>query len=893
MEKQTIQPQVQPQPKPTSFFRRLLKAVVLLIILIVVLLALMPTLLSTGPGTRWIQSTLGNGLGGTMEMGDLSLGWLSGLKIDNLKFTDLKKGTSVDILEVRSKPLLLALLKGRIALDKTVIDKPQVELTVKSPTPSDGSKKTESSKTKTPAPVIPLDTLDLAVQDGQLVLNMQSPDRPSQRVEFQGFASKFDLRPVGQASEFSMLTQVVQPGQPTASISTQGAFKLGDSGWTLKGTSGQVKVEIDKVQLASFRPILAMLGKDMTADGKLQANMDIQITDGMPQKVNAKAELTDLSQTVDGKKTTIQQPVKLDAQLTTANQKLLIDNVQVNSSFCQVQCKGTTEAIDYTVAADLAQTQSFAKQFTDLGAWQLAGKLAAQGNVQLAKDATVVKAQTKIDQLIVRKDQAVTLPTNATADLGIRLPADGKTLVVEAFKLVSDPATVEIAKSTIPLAKDVQQPISVTVTTSADLAKLRPFVGLAAKMPDNLQWGGKLDGQVALSKDNDIFHITTDQTTIRNLIIVEKDKKPFTQDSVKLVADVLLDTKEKTIAAKQFNLESVAGQAIIRVTQAQIQQKTDKTNTQMNGKIDAEIDLGAVRAIAAPMLPEGLDISGRQKTQLVFDSKYPTDKPAQLAANLNLAPTTIGFDKASYQGVNLGATKIGLAAKQGVLAISPFQTAVNEGTLDFGGQLDMRTSPMVLTTAATMPKLTNVQLNDVVGGAILPYINPIFADAGQLRGKLNLACDQMIIPLSGQHKQDIAILGTVSISDMTLASQGLLSEILKTANQSSTQAMAIEPTKFRVQKGVVSYDNMQLNVGNNPVNFAGKIGFDESLDMTITGPWAIGGRTARVGKETTGLRVPIPLGGTIKKPELKLDKLISPDTIIEALPGLLDGLKKR
>ncbi len=895
MEKRTTQPQVQTKQKSKSFVRRLLKAVVLLIILIVALLALTPMLLSSGLGTTIIQSKLGKALGGTVEMGNLSLGWFSGLKIDNLTFTDLKNGTSVEIRELRSKPLLMALLHGRIALEGTVIDKPQVQLTVQAPKPSDGSTKSESTKAKAPAPAFAMDTLELAVQDGQLILDMQSPDRPSQRVQFQGFASTVDLRPAGQASQFSMLTQVVQPGQATATINTKGAFKLGDSGWTLKGTSGQLKVEVDKVQLASFRPILAMLGTDLTADGKLQADMDIQITDGMPEKINAKAELTEFSQTVDGKKTAIQQPVKLDAQITTADQKIKIDNVQVNSSFCQVQCKGTTEAIDYTIAADLAQTQSFAKQFADLGPWQMAGKLAAQGNVQLGKDATVVKAQTKVDQLVVRKDQVVTPATNATADLGIRLPADRKTLVVEAFKFVSDPATVEIAKSTIPLAKDVQQPIAVTVTTSADLAKLRPFVALVAKMPDNLQWAGKLDGQVALSKDQDVFHVQTDKTTIRNLIIVEKDKKPFTQDAVKLIADVFLNTKEKSIDARQLALESAAGEGIIRVTKGQIQQKADKTNTQMNGTIDAEIDLAAVRAIAAPMLPAGLDIQGRQKAQLVFDSKYPTDKPALLASNLNLAPTTIGFDKASYQGVNVGATKIALQAKQGVLAISPFQTTVNSGTLDFAGQLDMRTSPMVLSTAATMPKLTNVQLNDVIGGAILPYINPIFADAGQLRGKLNLTCDQMVIPLSGQHKQDISILGTVSIADMTLASGGLLSEILKAANQSSAQAMAIEPTKFRIQKSVVSYDNMQLNVGNNPVNFAGKIGFDESLDMTITGPWAIGGRTARVGKETTGLRIPIPLSGTIRNPKPDFAKIIpdTPEKVIEALPGILDMLKRK
>jgi hypothetical protein len=153
--------------------------------------------------------------------------------------------------------------------------------------------------------------------------------------------------------------------------------------------------------------------------------------------------------------------------------------------------------------------------------------------------------------------------------------------------------------------------------------------------------GRKARWTIALSKDNDVFHIQTDKTTIRNLIIVEKDKKPFTQDAVKLIADVFLDTKEKTIAAKQFNLEGTDGQAIIRITQAQIQQKADKTTTQMNGKIDAEVDLGP--SDRRPDASGGLDIAdGKDATGIRFEMP---DKPAQLAANLNLAPTTIGFDK--------------------------------------------------------------------------------------------------------------------------------------------------------------------------------------------------------------------------------------------------------
>jgi hypothetical protein len=106
--------------------------------------------------------------------------------------------------------------------------------------------------------------------------------------------------------------------------------------------------------------------------------------------------------------------------------------------------------------------------------------------------------------------------------------------------------------------------------------------------------------------------------------------------------------------------------------------------------------------------------------------------------------------------------------------------------------------------------------------------------------------------------------------------------------QSAGQAMQIEPTKFRVEKSTVSYDNMQLNVGNNPVNFAGTIGFDETLDMKVTLPWTIGGRTARVGKESTGLRITIPITGTISKYEIKIEKIIE-----NVIPGLLDNLLKK
>jgi hypothetical protein len=44
--------------------------------------------------------------------------------------------------------------------------------------------------------------------------------------------------------------------------------------------------------------------------------------------------------------------------------------------------------------------------------------------------------------------------------------------------------------------------------------------------------------------------------------------------------------------------------------------------------------------------------------------------------------------------------------------------------------------------------------------------------------------------------------------------------------------------------------------------------------MTITLPYTTQGRTARLGRETSGQRIQVPLKGTIDKPELDLGKFL-------------------
>ncbi len=124
-------------------------------------------------------------------------------------------------------------------------------------------------------------------------------------------------------------------------------------------------------------------------------------------------------------------------------------------------------------------------------------------------------------------------------------------------------------------------------------------------------------------------------------------------------------------------------------------------------------------------------------------------------------------------------------------------------------------------------------------------------------------------------KNDTVVIGTISMNRVRLQGSNLMGQILTTSGGDPRGTdITIHPTRFVLQKGFLRYENMQVDVGDNPVNFKGVIGLDKSLDMTVTLPYTTEGRTARVGRETRGARITLPLKGTVDKPQLDMGKLI-------------------
>lgn len=277
---------------------------------------------------------------------------------------------------------------------------------------------------------------------------------------------------------------------------------------------------------------------------------------------------------------------------------------------------------------------------------------------------------------------------------------------------------------------------------------------------------------------------------------------------------------------------------------------------------------------------------------LTFPSEYPAGQMEKLLAGLG-AKAKFAFERARYLGLNFGPAELDIKIENGLFTIAPFSCTVNNGQLSFAGEADFNRKPILLKTTGPIQIATDIQIDDKTMQKLLMYVNPIFAGAVNVSGVLNFSCERLEIPLAAADLTGLEVTGTISIKKLRLQASDLLGAILSLAGTSQGgQDITIHPTKFVLQDDFLRYDDMQIDVGDNPVVFGGVIGLDKSLNMTVTLPYTTSGRAAGVGRETAGERISILLKGTIEKPELDTARLLEEQLKKYLEQGLRKGLEE-
>ena len=168
----------------------------------------------------------------------------------------------------------------------------------------------------------------------------------------------------------------------------------------------------------------------------------------------------------------------------------------------------------------------------------------------------------------------------------------------------------------------------------------------------------------------------------------------------------------------------------------------------------------------------------------------------------------------------------------------------------YGGKANFNEQPTLLKITEPTQIVDNVNINGQVCRELLMYLNPIFSSVLDAHGVANLHCERLSIPLAGATKKDVDISGTFGIDKMYLGVKGPLSQVATLMGQNPGTDMALLPTKFELQNGLLNYNDMQINVGDNPVNFGGKIDIiKETYNLKVTLPYTDDGETVHVGEK--------------------------------------------
>ena len=543
---------IKPQKKTGT---RVLKlALAIMVILIVFVLLLVPAIVSSGKGRQLILAKINGSIAGKTNFVALSMGWLKGIKVSDFSFNDNAGQISVQVKEIATKPHYGSILTGNLSFGQTLIDTPNVQINLKD---------LQEQKAKSPSPkrpagegmkpiVLPVKRMELVLNDG----NVKVTDPKSGTVELSRINSKLNLQPLGQQTDFDLTMAVAQAGK-ASEIQVAGTITpKQQTGWSLKGTSGNLTVDVKDLDLESLGPILALAGVDIQAEGLVGAHATGQIKDGQIEDLNTGIKAKNLQITGAELKGDRLQTGDLDisVKLNQRNEAINIDNLQVKSDWASVTAsgvvpttfkslgdllgadsnynlKGTFNCNLAAVSSQMPKTLGL-KEGMQLTSGQLSGNVETSPKAGGQKQIQAYATLSGLEGTIEGKKIALSQPVKAEAQIS----SDKAGINFDKIDVSASFAKINCAGSTESLKYNAE----------ADLAKLQAELGQFVNIGKYQMTGGLFSkGQVSITADK----ITTSgNSTVKDLRLSSQEGLSASEPMANIDFSVNMDRKKNLVA---------------------------------------------------------------------------------------------------------------------------------------------------------------------------------------------------------------------------------------------------------------------------------------------------------------------------------------------------------
>lgn len=384
--------------------------------------------------------------------------------------------------------------------------------------------------------------------------------------------------------------------------------------------------------------------------------------------------------------------------------------------------------------------------------------------------------------------------------------------------------------------------------------------------------------------------------TATDLSRISPGRRPWVEPRASVALDLFVARDGQAVTLRKLELRSsllgLEAEGAVADLQKQVRAKLAGQMALDFGQLDRLLRAEGVRYPA---------VSGR--------ASRPFDLQAPLAAG-PAAVFAYGRGQAAWHieslaafGLSAGPADLKVALADGVLKIE-YAPPLNAGRARLLADLALTAKPWVVTVPRETRVLDKVQLTDEMLREVLGYVNPLLRECGAAGGQISLTCSTLHLPLDQSLKKATDFRAQLELIDIELEPAGVLAEILAMAGVSDQKVkLAHELIDVTCTDGRVRPGTQRATIKGYPITFSGTVGLDGSVAYRVEMPLTEEVVGQEAWKHLKGMRVTIPVTGTLDRPAIDRNALKSEirrlvgeaaqQALTERAGDLLDKLRER
>ncbi|MEM6798212.1 MAG: hypothetical protein AAF589_01735 [Planctomycetota bacterium] len=317
--------------------------------------------------------------------------------------------------------------------------------------------------------------------------------------------------------------------------------------------------------------------------------------------------------------------------------------------------------------------------------------------------------------------------------------------------------------------------------------------------------------------------------------------------------------------------------------------RIDQLSTNPSPAVTATIDydLAELTPLLAPTLGPGVQLVGRHQATIELATALATDAAGATPPHWSRQWTgrlSAPWTSASLYGLPVGSGTLKATLGGGVLQCEPIAVAIGQGRLT--AQPAVRFDPAPAEWGLPAGQLIEgVRISPEVSDRMLKFIAPLLADATRSEGTFSLRTEGARAPIADASAMQTT--GQLTVRELRVTPGPGVSnwvsigrQVEALAKNRDPAALASRPTptllsiaertiNFQVTGQRVYHEGLTFDVDGVPVTSSGSVGFDETLQLTLSVP--IQDRWIEKDRRLVGLQgqvLQVPIRGTLSQPRV-------------------------